>query len=72
MSDDHGYIIWTFGQKGEPEMRKFSRYPPNVTDHWKSRMLCAPIPMREGEIDKSIDELKKLYPAPENELPTAD
>jgi hypothetical protein len=60
-----GYIIWVRGLRG-PELQKHAA-PPRPESDYRRRMLVQPIAMKDGDWGKSIDELRKEYPAPTQE-----
>lgn len=63
----HGFIIWTRGTRGVPDLHKRADRPTHITDYWKQRMVGDPIPLKDGEWGLSIDQLREIYPAPSQE-----
>jgi hypothetical protein len=58
-----GYIVWMRGLRG-PELQKHEVRPRPDSAHYREYMIGQPLPMKDGDWEKSIDELRKIYPTP--------
>jgi hypothetical protein len=60
------YLVWVRGISG-PCAQLWAEKPretSNKQEHWKMTMIGQPIELPEKHSALSIDEIRKLYPAP--------
>ncbi len=64
MSSVAGYVVWVRGPRG-PELQKWREPPPDLSGYWDKRVIGSPIPVGRDIYAKPINELLRLFPAPQ-------